>query len=85
MTLLLTKRQEQVLRAFVDLDLRSGAPATIRELMDALSIKSTNGINDHLLALQNKGYLERRSEATRSRNLKLTLKGAEWLARETAQ
>jgi repressor LexA len=36
-----------------------GYPPTIREIGEALDIRSTNGVNDHLKALERKGYLTR--------------------------
>jgi repressor LexA len=45
-----------------------GYPPTIREIGNHMGIKSTNGVNDHLKAIERKGYLER--EDGKSRALK---------------
>lgn len=64
----LTKRQAAVLDFIIDRIDEDGYPPTIREIGDHLGIKSTNGVNDHLKALERKGYLER--EDGKSRALK---------------
>src|SRR5258706_14531955 len=46
-----------------------GYPPTLREIGESMGIKSTNGVNDHLRALERKGYLRR--EDMKSRALKL--------------
>jgi repressor LexA len=55
----LTDRQLAVLRAIVRQIEEHGYPPTIREIGEALDIRSTNGVNDHLKALERKGYLSR--------------------------
>jgi repressor LexA len=55
----LTDRQLEVLRFIArEIDER-GYPPTIREIGEALDIRSTNGVNDHLKALERKGFLSR--------------------------
>ncbi len=55
----LTERQLEVLR-FITCQIEDcGYPPTIREIGEALDIRSTNGVNDHLKALERKGYLTR--------------------------
>src|ERR1700748_1691226 len=46
-----------------------GSPPTLREIGARMGIRSTNGVNDHLRALERKGYLTR--EDMKSRALKL--------------
>jgi repressor LexA len=46
-----------------------GYPPTLREIGEHMGIRSTNGVNDHLRALERKGYLRR--EDMKSRALKL--------------
>jgi repressor LexA len=65
----LTERQEKVLH-FIEKEIaRRGFPPTIREIGGHLGIRSTNGVNDHLRALQRKGYITR--EGQKSRTLKV--------------
>lgn len=55
----LTPRQQEVLKVIETKIEREGYPPTIREIGDRLGISSTNGVNDHLKALERKGYLVR--------------------------
>jgi repressor LexA len=55
----LTDRQLEVLRFIATEIEEKGYPPTIREIGEALDISSTNGVNDHLKALEKKGYLQR--------------------------
>jgi repressor LexA len=64
----LTARQEQVLRFITDSITDHGYPPTLREIGAHMGIRSTNGVNDHLRALERKGYLTR--EDMKSRALK---------------
>jgi repressor LexA len=55
----LTERQEKIL-AFIKKSIQEqGYPPTIREIGEHFGIRSTNGVNDHLKALERKGYLLR--------------------------
>jgi repressor LexA len=65
----LTKRQEQTLSFIRSSIEERGYPPTLREIGEFMGIKSTNGVNDHLRALERKGYLRR--EDMKSRALKL--------------
>ena len=55
----LTDRQLEVLRFIATEIEERGYPPTIREIGEALGIASTNGVNDHLKALEKKGFLVR--------------------------
>jgi repressor LexA len=55
----LTDRQLEVLRFIARQIEDAGYPPTIREIGEALDIRSTNGVNDHLKALERKGFLAR--------------------------
>jgi repressor LexA len=50
-----------------------GYPPTLREIGARMGIRSTNGVNDHLRALERKGYLTR--EDMKSRALRPTSSG----------
>ena len=62
----LTERQEDVLSMIISHINRRGYAPTLREIGKHFGIKSTNGVNDHLLALERKGYLGRSEHAARS-------------------
>ena len=68
----LTSRQEQVLRFITESIKDQGYPPTLREIGAHMGIRSTNGVNDHLRALERKGYLTRedmKSRALRPRDM----------------
>jgi repressor LexA len=72
----LTGRQEQVLTFIRQSIAERGYPPTLREIGAHMGIRSTNGVNDHLRALERKGYLTRedmKSRALRPRDFELTL------------
>jgi repressor LexA len=75
----LTKRQEMVLN-FISYSITDrGYPPTLREIGSHMGIRSTNGVNDHLRALERKGYLKRedmKSRALRPVNLDPTPQGS---------
>lgn len=55
----LTTRQAQILEAIIGHLEEHHAPPTIRWLCEAMAISSTNGMRDHLLALERKGFIGR--------------------------
>jgi len=66
MRAMLTSRQRQILDFILaQIDSR-GVPPTMREIGVQFGISSPNGVRDHLLALQRKGYLKRTPEKSRS-------------------
>ncbi|HEX3770295.1 MAG TPA: transcriptional repressor LexA [Polyangiaceae bacterium] len=66
----LTQRQQMVLD-FIQQSIHDrGYPPTLREIGARMGIRSTNGVNDHLRALERKGYLTR--EDMKSRALRPT-------------
>jgi repressor LexA len=67
----LTHRQEMVLQYIQSSITERGYPPTLREIGNFMGIRSTNGVNDHLRALERKGYLTR--EDMKSRALRPTV------------
>lgn len=62
----LTQRQQMVLD-FIRQSVRErGFPPTLREIGQQMGIRSTNGVNDHLRALERKGYLKREDMKSRA-------------------
>jgi len=55
----LTPRQRQMLDFIIDATKAKGYPPTVREIGQAMGIRSTNGVNDHLRALEHKGAVQR--------------------------
>ncbi len=59
----LTRRQAAILRFIIESIRDFGYPPTIAEIGEKFGIASTNAVNDHLLALQRKGFITRSSKA----------------------
>lgn len=59
----LTQRQTDILNYIIDCIRVNGMPPTIAEIGATFHISSTNGVNDHLVALEKKGYITRSSKA----------------------
>jgi repressor LexA len=64
----LTTRQREILDFITERIQQQGYPPTIREIGEHMGIRSTNGVNDHLKALERKGFLKR--EGLKSRALR---------------
>ncbi len=69
----LTRRQKEILDFIIDCIREDRMPPTIAEIGENFGITSTNGVNDHLVALEKKGYIERSSKA---RSIQVTDKAA---------
>lgn len=67
----LTHRQEEVLLFIVDTVKRRGFPPTVRDIGAAFNIGSTNGVADHLDALERKGWISRDGTARGMRVLRV--------------
>ena len=78
----LTQRQQMVLDFIRQSITDRGYPPTLREIGARMGIRSTNGVNDHLRALERKGYLTR--EDMKSRALRPTGVGQTRAATELA-
>ena len=62
----LTDRQKEVLDFISRSISERGYPPTLREIGEHMGIRSTNGVNDHLKALEKKGYLQREDLKSRA-------------------
>jgi len=78
----LTQRQQMVLDYIRQSITDRGYPPTLREIGAQMGIRSTNGVNDHLRALERKGYLTR--EDMKSRALRPVRIESEPLFRNTS-
>lgn len=61
----LTQRQALALDTIRESIAKRGFPPTLREIARVLGIKSTNGVSDHLIALERKGHIRRDARAAR--------------------
>jgi len=73
LTTKLTARQRELLEFVEQFITEEGYPPTVAEIGGAMGIRSKNGVNEHLLALQRKGYLTRSS---RARSIRLIRSGS---------
>src|SRR5215470_11673070 len=62
----LTQRQREILEFISASIVERGFPPTLREIGEHFSIRSTNGVNDHLKALEKKGHLRREDLKSRA-------------------
>jgi repressor LexA len=62
----LTQRQREILDFISSSIVERGFPPTLREIGEHFQIRSTNGVNDHLKALEKKGHLRREDLKSRA-------------------
>ncbi len=67
----LTERQSEVLDFITEAIRENGYPPSFAEIGARLGIRSMNGVRDHIVALERKGYIQRSSKA---RSLQVTRK-----------
>ncbi len=60
----LTDRQKQVLDFIISHTRDKGFPPSVREICDALGLKSPSSAHSHLIALEKKGYVLRNASST---------------------
>ena len=77
----ITEKQRLILEYIADAIQEKEYPPTIQEIGAHFGIASTNGVYDHLAALERKGYIERSSKA---RSIRLTQKAMAGLVRPHA-
>jgi len=65
----LTERQAEVLQFICDHINEEGWPPTMREIMAYFGFASTNAANDHLRALERKGFI--RTDPMKSRAIRV--------------
>lgn len=62
----LTKRQEAILEYIKEKIKTTGYPPSVREIAEAVGLKSSSTVHAHLLQLEEKGYLKRDASKTRA-------------------
>ena len=55
----ITPKQEQILEYLKDCILKKGYPPAVREICEAVSLKSTSSVHSHLETLEKKGFIRR--------------------------
>ena len=68
----LTEKQRQILEYLKQEILQRGFPPSVREICEAVSLRSTSSVHAHLETLERKGYIKR--DATNREPLKSAMK-----------
>lgn len=55
----ITQRQNEILAYIKEIILKNGYPPSVREICEAVHLKSTSSVHSHLEALEMKGYIRR--------------------------
>lgn len=55
----ISKKQEEILTYIKDVILKKGYPPTVRDICDAVGLKSTSSVHAHLETLEKNGYIKR--------------------------
>ena len=55
----ITKKQEEILNHIKDEILKRGYPPAVREICEAVNLKSTSSVHSHLESLEKNGYIRR--------------------------
>ena len=55
----LTDKQQQILEYLKECILKKGYPPAVREICDAVNLRSTSSVHSHLETLEKKGYIKR--------------------------
>lgn len=62
----ITPKQEEILKYIKDEVLSKGYPPSVREICNAVKLKSTSSVHSHLESLEKNGYIRRNSSKTRA-------------------
>ena len=65
----ITSKQEEILAYLKECILSKGYPPSVREICDAVKLKSTSSVHSHLANLEQKGYIRR--DATKPRAIEI--------------
>lgn len=55
----ITSKQQEILQYIKDMILKKGYPPTVREICEAVHLKSTSSVHSHLETLEKNGYIRR--------------------------
>lgn len=55
----ITEKQEEILEFIKDKILKKGYPPSVREICEAVHLKSTSSVHSHLATLEERGYIRR--------------------------
>ena len=75
----LTEKQRQILEYLKQEILQRGFPPSVREICEAVSLRSTSSVHAHLETLERKGYIKR--DATKPRAIEICDEGFQYPGR----
>jgi repressor LexA len=64
-----TQRQKEILEYIKESILKNGYPPSVREICEAVNLKSTSSVHSHLETLEEKGYIRR--DPTKPRTIEI--------------
>ena len=76
----LSSKQEQILEYIKNVTLEKGYPPTVRDICEAVNLKSTSSVHAHLSTLENKGYIRR--DPTKPRAIEIIDEGFQMVRQE---
>ena len=76
----ITKKQEEILEYIKDQILKRGFPPAVREICQAVHLKSTSSVHSHLESLEKNGYIRR--DPTKPRAIEILDESFQMLRRE---
>ena len=65
----MSAKQQEILEYIKDTILKKGYPPAVREICQAVHLKSTSSVHSHLAALEEKGYIRR--DPTKPRTIEI--------------
>lgn len=65
----ITSKQQEILEYIKDTILKKGYPPAVREICEAVHLKSTSSVHSHLSSLEEKGYIRR--DPTKPRTIEI--------------
>lgn len=65
----ITKKQEEILEYIKEMILKKGYPPSVREICEAVKLKSTSSVHSHLEQLEKNGYIRR--DPTKPRTIEI--------------
>ena len=65
----ISKKQQEILEYIKETILKKGYPPAVREICEAVHLKSTSSVHSHLAALEEKGYIRR--DPTKPRTIEI--------------
>ena len=76
----LSKKQEEILTYIKDFTLEKGYPPTVRDICEAVSLKSTSSVHAHLSTLERNGFIRR--DPTKPRAIEIIDEGFQMVRQE---